>query len=208
MNYTLPFGILADEKILDTNSEKLTAAEHQVQVAEAFSDDDTQVFNILDSSDAELISSDKENNKYIFRYDLHATSSSLLYICTRSAYNVSVNDREVTFPYFDETENMRNIRAAKNAFNLIAGFARDEDAKIDITLPSDNIEKLQLVVLDLDAMARLSEKYEKSSVSSYKVDDNRLNMTADVDGNNYLFLPLEYLDGWHAKVNGNDAMKL
>lgn len=205
MNYTLPFGILADEKILDTNSEKLTAAEHQVQVAEAFSDDDTQVFNILDSSDAELISSDKENNKYIFRYDLHATSSSLLYICTRSAYNVSVNDREVTFPYFDETENMRNIRAAKNAFNLIAGFARDEDAKIDITLPSDNIEKLQLVVLDLDAMARLSEKYEKSSVSSYKVDDNRLNMTADVDGNNYLFLPLEYLDGWHAKVNGEKA---
>ena len=55
-------------------------------------------------------------------------------------------------------------------------------------------------------MAKLSEKYKKSSVKSYEVGDNKLDMTADVEnGNNYLFLPLEYLEGWHAKVNGNDA---
>jgi len=205
MNYTLPFGMLTDERILDTNSEKITAADHQIQVAEAFSDNDKRIFSVVAPSEAELIDSDEENNQYVYHYKLHADSSSLLYICTRRTYLVTVNDREVTFPYFDETENTRNVRTAKNTVNLISGFDKGEDVDIYISVSSDKIDDLQLVLLDLDAMAKLAEKYENSSVSYYEAADNRLDMTADVDGNNYLFLPLEYLDGWHAKVNGNKA---
>ena len=205
MNYTLPFGMLVDEGILDTNCEKISESEHQINLADAFSDDNTRIFSILDSAEAELISADKENKKYVFRYKFNVDSSSLLYACTKSAYNIKVNDLEIKFPYFDETNNTQNKRTGKNTLNLIAGLDKEEDVKIDITLPSDNIEKLQLVMLNLDAMAKLSEKYESSSVSYYIVGKNRLDMTADVDGNNYLFLPLEYIDGWHAKVNGNDA---
>ena len=205
MNYALPFGMLTDEEILDTNCEKITAAEHQIHMADAFSDDEIKVFSFFDSSEAELISSDKENKKYVFRYNIHSDSSSLLYICTERSYEASVNGRKVTVPYFDETDNMQNKRIGKNTINLISGFDKDEEAIIDIVFPSDKLDNLQLILLDLEEMAKLSEKYERSSVSYYKADDNRLDMTADVDGNNYLFLPLEYLEGWHAKVNGNDA---
>lgn len=205
MKYTLPFGMLTDERILDTNSGKLTVAEHQIQVAEAFADNDNRIFSVIDPSESELVSVDEEDNQHVYHYKIHTDSSSLLYICTRSTYLVTVNDRKVTFPYFDETENTRNVRTVKNAMNLISGFDKGEYADIYISISSDKIDDLQLVMLDLDAMEKLSEKYETSSVSYYEAGDNRLDMTADVDGNNYLFLPLEYLDGWHAKVNGNNA---
>ena len=205
MNYTLPFGMLTDERILDANCEDITVAEHQIQVSKAFSGDDMQLFTNVDVSNFELIRSNEKDKEYVYSYKLHADSPSLLYINTKRAYTVSVNEREVLFPYFDETDNQSSKKSAKNTINLIAGFDRNEEANIKITLATDKIDQIQLILLDLDAMAKLSEKYENSSVLSYEIGDNKLNMTADVDENNYLFLPLEYLDGWHAKVNGNDA---
>ncbi|MBQ5988038.1 MAG: YfhO family protein [Oscillospiraceae bacterium] len=204
MNYTLPFGMLVDERIMATNCDKITKAEHQIQVAEALADD-IKIFNLIDSSKAELLSSNPEDKEYKYRYKISVDSPSLLYICTKRAYHVSVNEQKAFFPFFDDLINTQFKKNTCNNLRLITEFDKNEVANIDITLSSDKIDEVQLVMLDLDAMEKLSDKYETSSVSSYKVGDNKLDMTADVDGNNYLFLPLEYLDGWHAKVNGNEA---
>ncbi len=205
MNYTLPFGMLTDEKICDTDCDDMTVAEHQIQLARAFSDGDSQIIKVVDPSDIELISSDEENKEYVYRYKLQTGARSLLYIGTNSSYNISVNDHEMFFPYFDETDNLRSQRPGKNGVNLVYGFDKDDEANIEIKLGSNKIERLQMILLDLDAMEKLSEKYENLSVETYEVGDNSLRMTVDVKENHYLFLPLEYLEGWHANVNGNDA---
>ena len=54
-------------------------------------------------------------------------------------------------------------------------------------------------------MDAICSEYTHSCASSYKAGKNRLDITADVNGRNYMFLPLEYYDGWKAKVNGSDA---
>lgn len=205
MNYTLPFGMLMDEKILETDCDDLTAAEHQFQISEAFGGDEIQIFSTLDLSQSELIRADKEKREYVYRYNLKTNSPSLLYICTKNYCKVFVDDNNIKIPYFDEVENTNNKRNVKNTINLISEFGENETSYIDITLPIADVDQVTLFLLNLDSMAELSEKYKKSSVLSYEVEDNRLDMIADVCENNYLFLPLEYLDGWHATVNGNDA---
>ena len=209
MNFTLPFGMLVDERLFDTDCDKnATAADHQLQLADAFEKEEMHIFSIVDSSEAKLISADKESREYVFHYKLNISSPSLLYICTKSSYKVSVNGREVDFPYFDEINNRNNRRSVKSTLNLISGLDKGEEADIDITLPSDKIDGLQVILLDLDVMANLSEKYENSSVTFYKTGNNKLDMIAEVNEDNCLFLPLEYLDGWHVKVNGSDAQIL
>ena len=123
-----------------TNCDKITKAEHQIQVAEALADD-IKIFNLIDSSKAELLSSNPEDKEYKYRYKISVDSPSLLYICTKRAYHVSVNEQKAFFPFFDDLINTQFKKNTCNNLRLITEFDKNEVANIDITLSSKSGNK-------------------------------------------------------------------
>ena len=204
MNYTLPFGILTDEDILQVATDDTPALMHQENIYESLSDDED--FITLITETAEPITPE-DNSKYDNSYKIktHIDKPSVIYTYAEDSTEYIVNGKQITFGYFDDTQNRTYPKPMLTGIRPLGVFeSSDVEIVINTNIKIDGAETediLSVGVLDLEKMKSLSEKYENSCVTSYETGKNHLKLTADVDGNNYLFLPLEYLEGWKVKVN-------
>lgn len=219
MNYTFPLGILCGEEILDTNDaegrpvpdEKDTAspnraavppAEHQAMLAKALSGEEGLIW-LADTSEARVSVPEEDGSRHLFTYDLTLEGESAIYVDTSIGTEISVNGQRVYRPYYDELEN-NNIEPMVSSLTLAGCYGAGE-VTVEINSISDRPDTARVMVLDLGKLGELCEHFKGSAASSFKVSKDRLDLTAEVEGNNYMFIPLEYLDGWTAEVNGKSA---
>ncbi len=206
INYTLPFGMLCDERILDTDKtdEEDILLSHQIKIANALSDSDSPIFRELPSAepDDELLYADNEDT--VFSYDLTADCHCILYAQMYDENNIKVNGERIVLPYFEELDNTE-IRDPKSKILFAGCFEKGDKITLSAESTLKQGDQNKYVFLDLNNMKKLQEKYENSCASSYEAGKNSLSITADVKGNNYMFLPVTYSADWHAVVNGAEA---
>ena len=197
MNYSLPFGLLVDESILDANCKDKTPAEYQMYLADIFAKD-KNLFTSFDHTAAQRIENEKNRTD---EYDLHIESDSLVYIYSKKKCKVSVNEEQIVFPYYDDTDNKKTTKG----INLVGEYQAGEDIKLCVTAKEEALDSTEILILDLGAMAELSQEYQNKCTASITVDQNDLHITAETEEECWMFLPMEYLEGWKAQVNGTDA---
>lgn len=209
MEYTLPFGLLTDEKLLDVDTPDMPSLVHNEQLYEAFTDSDDKLITFFDSNAEVVTPAENKDYKRTYKINTHIDSKSVLYAFVAYESEIFVNGKQIVFPYFEETDNTVYPRTAVSGIVTLGVYdAGDIEIKINTNDVQDYVytsQKMSVGALDLSVMEKLCTQYEDSCVSSYKTGKNSLTMTADVSGKNILFLPLEYLEGWKATVNGEPA---
>ena len=218
MDYTLPFGILADEDILSLDvpnqamidnymrlgkdeREYTSVFAHQMMVSDAFADGGKEIIREIKPEQAQEIEPVNEDYKHTMRFDVHTDVPSVLYGYIYKYTHLTVNGVKYDFPCFKNNDEY-SVNDVGLGFLMLGVFDKDEDICIEVSNQSGEFFNDQFALLDLDAMRELCDKYEHSCASSYKAGKNSLDITADVDGKNFMFLPLEYLPGWKAEANG------
>ena len=218
MVYKLPFGLLTDKAILSTDSEKADAEykfgmvndyvkvntltfDHQIQIADALIGKDRHLISKISSDDIEFIQPFSSDYKYTFKYDVHIDRPSVVYASLEKYTHVTVNGKLIETLSFENNNFL--IEDVEQGIRLIGVYDTGTDVEICVSNQTGNTDNDFFAIVDLEAMQKLCDKYENSCASSYKAGKNQLNITADVEsGKNYMFLPLEYLEGWKAETNG------
>lgn len=229
INYTIPFGLLEDDRLLslDTDQSKITMSDitaytsdtsdedsslpeesteryipdfsAQIQTASVLLGDDS-MFTEISPDTAESIDPVDPDHKKSFRYNIHIETPSVLYASLAEYSSVTVNGQKIGKNVYvqDDTYSFEDPGYTQAGY-----FDAGEDVEIIVSNRTGTTTNDLFVLLDLDAMQALCDRYNSSCASSYKAGKNRLDITADVkDGRNYMFLPLEYLSGWSAEANG------
>ena len=208
-NFSLPFGILTDRDITEIDSPDMPSLSHHEQIYEALSSNEKELIRFVESEADTITPGENKDYKYTYKINLHLDNPSVVYYSSVNESQIYVNGEIVKFPYYDDIENTIYPKyMLPGIMNLGTFDSGDIEIKINTNDDRNTMfdeQKMSVGVLDLETLRKFCSEYENSAVTSYEVGKNTLKMTADVNGNNYLFLPLEYLEGWSAEVNGQPA---
>ncbi len=210
-NYTLPFGITANESILKLNPSYSNHFEYQNALFRALSGEPELIHSIKYNADIDksiVQSSDAPGDKQTINYTLNIPGNKVLYFYSGSAdqqVNIYVNDKLIPVPSIENNSNMLYpILFNRNILSL--GAFSNETVKLKFTSTKAYPEaQIQLALLDLDKLNAFTQKYNQYNTNQKSTHQGltlTVNGTAD---KNILFLPIAYDDGWNCTINGKKA---
>ena len=184
------------------NSDNMVASfSHQIQIADALTGEKGELLKEISAESVVYAEPIDESYKYTLIYDIHIDAPSVLYASLRKYTYVTINGEELVRPCYDNNNNYP-AEDFGLGFMFAGCYKPGDDIHIEVSNRTGDPSFDRFALLNLNALSDVCEKYSNSCATSYKAGKNRLDITADVAGKNYMFLPLEYLKGWKAEVNG------
>lgn len=179
--------------------------------------------DIIEIAEKKIINIEKENDKYVvdenskIEYELDIKNTSSLYLYTYDIENyvnkicVYTDDNEKRLLY----ENEYKYPANYNNGILDLGVFEEGKIKIEITFVLDSLEQdeivngsfknIELGALDLNQFVKVINEYSENSQNvKFGKNDFQVLVQSTTDENS-LFIPINYDEGWSAKINGKEV---
>ena len=233
--YTLPFGILTDERVLSSDFEE-EGMEQQNQIFGVFSQTDAPLIKIFELNEYMVSQEETELGDNVILYtttvEFPVEKDSVLYMYKNDLLpriaakkQIEVNGQKIVIPLFDDMTHSDYPEEYNNGIISLGSFGPGkvkvvftssskyyidhetgvQDLTALVSTASAKMVDMHLGLLDLEELDRLTEHYSTHCVSEAKAEGTSLTMTAEVQDDRYLFLPIEYDRNWRAEVNGAAA---
>lgn len=204
--YTLPFGITADETILNNLSYDVCASQNALyQSITGTEDEILHKLQRTASSDQSKIISTTATGGSGYSYQIQITGKEVLYFWSASTnLNIYVNGQAVKIPTYSMPDNLK-YKANFNNKLIALGTFENESISVTVTgnsqLSNDSINFATLSLEKMDALTELFSGYTSQPVAG----DASLSMTIKADSSDkYAFIPICYDKGWSCTVNGEE----
>ncbi len=198
-NYTLPFGLVVSEEILNENLLDGNSFENNNKIYKLLSGDSEDIFKIIAEPSKTF------ENSVSFSVKVEGTKRLYCSNLSRNYYsdNISVNGKLIEIPTLGNSNNLL-YRALFNNNVIDLGTFTDETVTVTFGAMKSNadLSSAMVGIMDtakLDMLCKSYKNYDSNALAKGRTLD--LDVKAESDGE-YLFLPIVYYDSWSCRVNG------
>lgn len=203
--YTLPFGIMADQTILNPLPNYI--CDTQNSIYKSISGESEDILKQLTRSQADeskIITTQEIQGGKSFLINVKA-KEVLYFWSTSTNLTLSLNGKPVKIPALNNADNVKYKTTFNNKMIELGTF---ENQTVQVVVQSNSKisdDAIRFATLSLEKMAALSGKLQ-NNIPQVKAGDSRIEMTVH-NGNaeHVLFIPVGYDAGWNCTVNGKNV---
>ncbi len=197
---TLPLAFTYQNEIIDIPKD-LRVFEVQNYVYQKLFNKSDSIITTLDNNS---ITTQQEDKNY--QYTIKIKDRSILYMHKGNIAldNITVNGRKIIMPVLEDEENTIYPISNNNGI-LDLGIYENEIVTISMErIIGEDLNDLQFGILNLDKYYKMFQQtFEPIEI---KVEKNEVTISANVEKDSKLFIPINYDKGWHA-VENNPEIK-
>lgn len=217
--YTLPVGVVFDEKIKAVNADEFeNTFEYQNAIYSALTDDKA-LFERVSYVD---VSEKVKTKKFYFNADKEDGSGKELRlekkkVCT-TTYTIDVGDKSVLYFVGSEKKEKPDFTELKINGRLFEDFCKGTSSNAPVELGTFENETVKITIkfspdakatdsvifysMNLGALDELCSAYKDKQ---YEIEETTLSFEADAEKGQIAFVPVSYDENWSCTINGEKA---